>query len=46
MGVGKVSYNNLFKLNKMIIKMSQRVRNHNSMIKEIDSAIRNPYYMF
>ena len=45
MGVGQVGYNNLFKLNKMIKEKTQWVRNDNDMIREIDDAIKNTYYM-
>ena len=45
MGVGQVGYNNLFKLNKMIKEKTQWVRNDNDMIREIDDAVKNTYYM-
>ena len=45
MGVGQLGYNNLSKLNKMIKEKTQWVRNDNSMIKEIDDAVKNTYYM-
>ncbi|MDG1919762.1 MAG: hypothetical protein P8I75_00965 [Flavobacteriaceae bacterium] len=45
MGVGQLGYNNISKLNKMIEKMTQWVRNDNDMIKEIDDAVKNTCYM-
>ena len=45
MGVGQVGYNNLFKLNNMIKKMSQCVRNDNCMIREIDYAVKKTCYV-
>lgn len=45
MGVGQLGYNNLSKLNKMIKEKTQWVRNDNSMIKEIDEAVKNTCYM-
>ena len=45
MGVGQLGYNNLSKLNKMIKEKTQWVRNDNSMIKEIDDAVKNTCYM-
>ena len=44
-GVGQLGYNNLSKLNKMIKEKTQWVRNDNSMIKEIDDAVKNTCYM-
>ena len=45
MGVGQLGYNNISKLYKMVKKMTQWVRNDNSMIKEIDDAVKNTCYM-
>ena len=45
MGVGQLGYNNITKLNKMIEKMTQWVRNDNDMIREIDDAVKNTCYM-
>jgi hypothetical protein len=45
MGVGQLGYNNLSKLNKMIKEKTQWVRNDNDMIREIDDAVKNTYYM-
>ena len=45
MGIGQIGSNNLFKLNKMIKKMTQWVRNDNDMIREIDNAVKNTCYM-
>ena len=45
MGVGQLGYNNISKFNKMIAEMTQWVRNDNSMIREIDNAIKNTCYM-
>ncbi len=45
MGVGQLGYNNISKFNKMIEKMTQWVRNDNDMIREIDDAVKNTYYM-
>ena len=45
MGVGQLGYNNISKLNKLIKEKTQWVRNDNSMIREIDDAVKNTYYM-
>ena len=45
MGVGQLGYNNISKLNKMIKEKMQWVRNDNSMIREIDDAVKNTCYM-
>ena len=45
MGVGQLGYNNISKLYNMVKKMTQWVRNDNSMIREIDDAIKNTCYM-
>ena len=46
MGVGQLGYNNISKLYNMVKKMTQWVRNDNSMIREIDDAIKNTCYMY
>lgn len=45
MGVGQLGYNNISKLNKMIKEKTQWIRNDNSMIREIDDAVKNTCYM-
>ena len=45
MGVGQLGYNNISKLNKLIKEKTQWVRNDNSMIREIDDAVKNTCYM-
>ena len=45
MGVGQLGYNNISKLYNMVKKMTQCVRNDNSMIRESDDAIKNTCYM-
>ena len=45
MGVGQLGYNNISKLYNMVKKMTQWVRNDNSMIRESDDAIKNTCYM-
>ena len=45
MGVGQLGYNNISKLNKMIKEKTQWIRNDNSLIREIDDAVKNTCYM-
>jgi len=45
MGVGQLGYNNISKLNKIIKEKTQWIRNDNSLIREIDDAVKNTCYM-